>query len=276
MIFPNVADAATLTASPAALAALPVSNLQKQTRGELWRSNATIENQHILGDLAGYQTVSALALVRHNLTSTASYRLRLYDGAGQSGTTLYDSGTVTLGGSLLGWGSFDWGTDPWGTDNLEDWPVPYLVAWFDPVLALSFDLELDDSANADGYLQAARLVLGNYFEPEKNMSYGLAMSWQEQSRQVRTEGGTLRTDERQAYRRFSFSLDWLTPAERATLLDKLRRAGLRNDLFLSCFPADTDADRERDYAGLVKLTEAPAMNASLPAVYRTSLVFEES
>ena len=275
-IFPNVADDATLTCSPAAASTLPVTNLQTQTRGELWRSNSVISAQHIYGDLSGYQTVSAMALVRHNLTATATYRLRLYDQTAQSGTLLYDSGTVTLGGTLLGWGSFDWGVDPWGSASLADWPVPYLVAWFDPVLALSFDLQLDDTASADGYLEAARLVLGGYVEPTYNMSYGLDMSWREQSKQTRTEGGTLRTDEREPYRRFSFALDHLSVSERATLMDRFRRAGLRNDLFLSCFPEDTDADRERDYSGLVKLVETPSMQANLPTNYRTQLVFEES
>lgn len=276
LIFPNVADDATLSCSPAEVALLPASNLQLQTRGDLWRSDGEITAQHILGDLAGYQTVSALALVRHNLTATATYRLRLYDAAGQTGTLLYDSGTVALETTLVGWGAFDWGTDPWGSATLSDWPVPYFVVWFDAVLALSFDLELADTDNPDGYLEAARLVLGATIEPTYNMSYGLELSWREQSKQVRTEGGTLRTDERQAYRRWSFALDHLSPAERGTLMDRFRRIGLRNDLFLSCFPEDTDTDRERDYAGLVKLVETPAMAAHLPATYRTQLVFEES
>lgn len=277
-IFPNVADDATLTCSPAELAALPVTNLQVQTRGDVWRSDSVISAQHILGDLSGYQSISAMALVRHNLTATGTYRLRLYDQTGQAGTLLYDSGTVTLGGTLLGWGSFSWGTDPWGSDSLQGWPVPYVVAWFTAVLALSFDLELADTANPDGYLQAARLVLGAYFEPTYNLGETLDMSWREQSKQTRTEGGTLRTDEREPYRRFGFDLGMLTASERTTLMDRLRRAGLRNDLFLSCYPEDADADLERDHAGLVKLIEVPTMqaNSNLPNIYRTQLVFEES
>lgn len=275
LIFPNVADDATLISSPAEVAALPVENLQVQTRGDVWRSNGVISAQHILGDLVGYQPVSALALVRHNLTATATYRLRLYDGAGQTGTTLYDSGTVMTGGTLQGWGEFVWGVDPWGSATLEDWPVPYLAVWFAAVTALSFDLELTDTGNPDGYLQAARLVLGDTFEPAHNMAYGLEIAWREQSKQVRTEGGTLRTDEREAYRRIGFALGVLSVAERATLFDRLRRVGLRNDLFLSCFPNDATS-LERDYAGLVKLVDIPSMTADLPLNYRTQLVFEES
>ena len=275
IIFPNIADDATLSCSPAEVAALPVTNLQDQTRGKVWRSNGVISAQHIYGDLAGYQNCSALALVRHNLTATGTYRLRLYDQTGQAGTLLYDSGTVTLGGTILGWGAFDWGTDPWGAGSLQDWPVPYFVVWFDTVNALSFDLQLDDTANPDGYLEASRLVLGHYFEPEVNAGAGLEMAWMEQSKQSRTEGGTLRTDERDPYRRFALHLPRLTAAERTTLLDRLRRAGLRNDIFLSCAP-QMDSDLERDYTGLVKLTSTPGMVADLPGNFKTELIFEES
>lgn len=275
LLFPNVADDAALSCSPAEIAALPVTNLQDQTRGRVWRSNGVIAAQHILGDLSGFQNCSALALVRHNLTATGTYRLRLYDQTGQTGTLLYDSGAVTLGGTILGWGAFVWGTDPWGAGSLQDWPVPYFVAWFPTVRALSFDLELTDTANPDGYLQASRLVLGAYFEPECNADAALEMSWEEQSKQVRTEGGTLRTDEREPYRRFAMILPRLTASERTTLLDRLRRAGLRNDLFLSCAP-EMSADLERDYTGLVKLTAIPTMAPGEPDTFRTQLEFEES
>lgn len=274
LIFPNAADEAALTCSPAEVAALPVANLQEQSRGHVWRSTG-IAAQRILGDFSGYQSISAVALVRHNLTASATYRLRLYDQTGQTGTLLYDSGAVIVAGDMLEWGAFEWGVDPWGAGSLQDWPVPYFVAWFPAVNALSFDLELDDTANPDGFLQAARLVMGAYFEPTYNLSAGMEVSWRETSKQSRTEGGTLRTDERDPYRRFSFSLEHLSPAERTTLLDRLRRVGLRNDLFLSCYP-ESGGDAERDYAGLVKLVEIPTLSLSRPGAYRTQLIFEEA
>lgn len=274
-IFENVADDAALSCSPAEVATLPASNLQLQTRGDVWRSDGVISAQHILGDLAGFNTLSAMALVRHNLTAAANYRLRLYQGAGQSGTLVYDSGTVTPNGERLGWGVFRWGIDPWGAASLRDWPVPYFVAWFAPVVALSFDLELTDTANLNGFLQAARLVIGNYVEPTYNFSYRHPMSWREQSKQARTEGGTLRTDERQAFRRFRFALDHLTADERTTFLDYFRRAGLRNDLFVSCYPT-RGGSLERDHAGVVKLVEIPEMDSDHYLNYLTALVLEDA
>jgi hypothetical protein len=275
IVFPNDADGATLSCSPDEVVTLPVTNLQVQTRGDVWRSNSVISAQHILGDFSGYKSISMIALVRHNMTEAGTYRLRLYSEAEQTGTLLYDSGTTTLGGTLLGWGVFRWGIDPWGSATLVDWPVPYFAAWFDAVTALSFDLELSDTSNPDGFLQAARLVLGGYIEPAVNVSWGLGISWQEQSKQIRTEGGTLRTDERQEYRRINMDLRKLSDAERGTLLDRFRRIGLRNDLFLSCFPNDATS-LERDFAGMVKLVQVPTMTINQPSNHQTAMVFEES
>lgn len=274
LVFPNAADTATLSSSPAAVGAMPVTYLQDQTRARIWRSNSVVEAQHILGDLASYATLSAVALVRHNLTTSASYRLRLYSGSGQTGTLVYDSGAQSVGELVLGWGDFAWGVGTWGAESAADWPVPYFAHFFAEVQALSFDLQIDDSGNPDGYLQAARLVLGQSWSPARNADYGLSLSWRETSRQVRTDGGTLRTDARDPYRRISFDLSALDPLDRDDLTDKIRRAGLRNDIFLSCQPGRGGA-RERDYAGLFKLSESPSVVASSYRIYKAQMTLEE-
>lgn len=276
IVFPNDIDDASLSCSPAEVASLPVSNLQVQTRGDVWRSDGEVSSQHILGDLNGFKPISCFALIRHNLTASATYRLKLYDGSGQSGTMVYDSGAVSLDSTILGYGVYRYGIDPYGAAVLEDWPVPYFDLWFDAVVAISFDLELIDTANPDGYLQAARMVLGDTFEPFRNMDFGLSFSWREQSKQMRTEGGTLRTDAREAFRRLRISLSRLTPAERVLVTDKMRRIGLRNDFFISCFPESADSTLERDYAGMFKLVEIPEIVHPMYDVFNTTLTIEEA
>lgn len=276
LVFPNAADAATLSSSPAAVGAMPVTYLQDQTRARIWRSDSVVEAQHILGDLASYATLSAVALVRHNLTTSASYRLRLYSGTGQTGTLVYDSGTQSVGELVLGWGDFAWGVGTWGAESAADWPVSYFAHFFAEVQALSFDLQIDDAGNPDGYLQAARLVLGQSWSPAAGgAAPGLSLSWRETSRQVRTDGGTLRTDARDPYRRIAFDLNALDDDERSALMDKLRRAGRRSDIFLSAHAGEGGAT-ERDYTALVKLVESPDMIQPFFRRFRTSLVFEES
>ncbi len=271
IIADNWSDLAALSASPAL--ALPASNLQTQSRGEIMRTTG-VATQQILGDFDQARICSACALVRHNLTSAATWRLELFSGAGQSGTTVYDSGSVTaLPG--YGWGEFRWGVDAWGGSIFLGWGQAFSNLWFAATPALSFRLTISDPGNPVGYLQASRLVIGAYFEPLRNMSSGVDVSWAENSAQRRTDGGSLRTDGRVAYRRWQFSLDFLNAAERGVVLDVFRRAGLRGDLFISCYPGLGGA-QERDHAGLVKLVRMPGMRRTSPELYASELLFEES
>lgn len=274
LITQNAADAAALSAVPAAAATLPVTNLQDQTRERVWRSTSNAD-QTIKGDFPGLTYISAMALMRHNLTPNATLRLKLFDGFGQTGTVLYDSGDVTIGQDK-GYGNNVYGIDPYGGSNLfTGWAFAFTTLWFATQYAQSFSLVMSDAANPDGYLQASRLVLGTYFEPAWNMSYGIKLSWVEDSKQSRTDGGSLRTDGTDPYRRWSYSLAALSDAERSQLLEVIRKNGLRKDMFLSCFP-EAGGTKERDYAGLAKAVQIPELNHSAPLNFETELVMEEA
>lgn len=275
IITPNDADAAVLTASPAAVSTLPVTNLQEPARALLWRSTSTA-TQTIKGDWADSYNVSGFALVRHNLTANATLRLKVYEGASQTGAVLYDSGAVAIG-TMIGWGELVWGIDPWGGSNVFfNWAYAFTALWMANVVAArSFELTLTDAANPAGYLQASRLFLGRYFEPLFNFNYGVAMSWEEASTQERTEGGTLRTDSVDPYRRWSLSMEDLSEGERAQLTEICRRVGMREDLFLSCYPGIGGAT-ESDHAGQAKLVQAPKFTRRSSKIYATDLIFEEA
>lgn len=274
IITPNDADAATLSASPAAASTLPVTNLQDQTRARLWRSTSAAA-QAIYGTWAAAYSLSGFALVRHNLTPNAALRLRIYDGPNQTGTLLYDSGSVAIG-TMIGWGELVWGRDPWGGANIfSGWAYAFTTLWFAANYARSFQLDLTDTANPDGYLQAARLFLGQYFEPLKTFNYGISLSWEEASKQQRTDGGTLRTDGFDPFRRWAFSLANMSAGERAQIMEIARKIGVRDDSFLSCWP-DVGGAMERDYAGHVKLVQAPKLVHPRFARFDTDLVFEEA
>lgn len=275
MITPNDADAATLTAAPAAVATLPVTNLQDPTRARLWRSTSTAA-QTINGSWAASYSVSGFALVRHNLSPNATLRLIVYSGANQTGAVLYDSGAVAIG-TMIGWGDLVWGIDPWGGANqFVNWAYAFTTLWMTSVVsARSFALTLTDPSNPDGYIQASRLFLGRYFEPLINMNFGLTMSWEESSKQQRTDGGTLRTDSFDPFRRWTCSLANLAESERAQLIEIVRRIGMRDDLFISFFPGAGGAT-ESDYAGQAKIVQVPKFTHPRFSRFATDLVFEES
>lgn len=275
IIAPNEADDCVLSASPAMVATLPVEYLQDQTRARVARSTGLHSPQYIRGTFNAVKLISAFCVDRHNLTGAGTLRLKLWDDVNQTGTLLADI-TVNLGNPTA-WGDLPWGVFTWGDDVFADWPVAFSVLWFTPVRALSFELQITDLANTNGYYEAARLFLGLYWSPVINMSYAPAMSWIDNSVQERTSGGSLRTDAEDPYRRWEFDLRYLSVTERGTLAELLRRNGKRQDLFLSMFPEE-GGQKERDYAGRAKLIEVPGISHDFLNNFRTAqtLVFEEA
>ncbi len=268
----NVSDAATLSSADF-VAGLPVGNLQLEGRARVARTANATGTKTINGDLAAAGVVAACVLYNHNLSSQATWRLRLWDAPAQAGSLLFDSGTV---GALpaIGWGEFGWGLIPWGASVFTGWGAAFSVLWFPAVAARSFRLELADASNAAGFLQAKRLLLGPYFEPAVNLDYGLQLYWQDNSPQRRTQGGSLRTDVRTRYRVLKGRLGHLSDAERAIALETLRQIGLRTETFISVFPGEGGAE-ERDYSLLGKFTASPEFTNGQPSSHQAQLIFEE-
>lgn len=255
LIAVNAGDSSTLSSSDF-VAGLPVTNLQLEGRGRVARTTNATGSKTINGDFDGAAAVSACVLNGNNLTSDATWRLQIWDGAGQTGTQVYDSGTVAAL-EAVGWGEFAWGLSPWGSTAFFGWSTAFSVLWFPAVSGLSFRVTITDAANPAGYLEAKRLILGTAFEPAYNLAYGVQLDWQEDSVQARTEGGSIRTDPRARYRRLAGNLRYMDATDRALLMEAFRLAGLRSEIFVSVFP-EVGGAKERDYSLLGKFSRMPS------------------
>lgn len=248
----NHADDATLSASPAAVSTLPVTNLQLSPRGKISRFTG-LATQDIDGTLPSSRLVSGFVLYRHNLTTSATCRLRLYSDVAMT-TLIYDTGAfVALPGKALG--ELDWGIDPLGASVFTGWGEAFTQLWFTPIKIRAFKITLTDAGNPDGYIDVGRLFLGPFLEPLINIEFGtLQLGWSEGSTQTRTGGGSLRTDSSPAgpYRCLTMSLNGLNEGERSRFVDFQRTTGLRKDFFVSVFPEQGGA-LERDHAMVGKL-----------------------
>lgn len=253
IITPNDADAATLTAVPSMAATLPQTNLQRPERALVARTTSTADQQ-IRGTWSTGRVISAVALNRHNLSSVSTWRFRLYADAVWA-DLIYDSGEV-VAVPPKSLGDMEWGVDPLGVSLFTGWSHAFSQMWLEPIVARSFILTLLDGTNADGYMQASRLFVGRYLEPSINMDWGYGLRWHEDTTQERTDGGTLRSDGNDPYRRLTLRLSWLAPADRPKFAEWARRDGLRNDFWVSAFPEDATS-LERDHAMAAKLTQTP-------------------
>lgn len=294
-ILDNYVDLSILSASPSLVASLGEYNLKLPQRSKVARTTSNA-SQLITTQFAAPRTVSAIVLGRHNFVSGMTLRFKLYD---STPTLLHDSGNLTISGSAgtgtpeWTWGclipgcttEFKWGTVPWGGETSETNFEPSLnyVYWIDennPVDILPIDNVIKVEITILGgtslaYYEVGRLIVGNFIEPTYNFSYGHGLTWDESTRQFRTESGSLRSDASLPYRRFEFDIGTISEADRETLQDGFRDVGMRKDFFMSAFPCDTAAAKLEDFSFIGKLTKIPTFTEFVHNYYKSKYTIEE-
>jgi hypothetical protein len=228
------------------LVSLPPANLQDRQISKVARLNTVVAaNTWWQVDFSTTRVIDIVALIAHNLTQAATWRVRL-SAASDMSSPVYDSGTVSAWSPVGGYGSLPWGVFSWGDDV-----QPYELAFYNAssfavcpatVNARYLRVDLTDTANSAGYLQAGRLVAGPAWFPSLNMLYGWSVQWVDESTADRSLGGQVYIDEKPRYRVIRFSLASL-PEEEALAQGfdfLMRRKGVAGDVLLLPQPGRTD------------------------------------
>lgn len=260
ILYKNLWDAASLTvASGSPVASLPIENTQIYNNSRVFRASNT-NNLDVRFDFPEADYFRGFALWRHNLTGSATIRLRLYANPGLSGGLVYDSGIITAD-VLKALGDLVWGKDPLGASALSGWDLNAFPLWFDDdVLASSGRLEIVDTANPEGFIEIGRIYCGDVFEPFYNFDLGSEFSWSTDLSQIPTAGGTVHTLEAATYRTISFNLSHLTPGDRTSFVDMSRIVSIHKDFFISLKP-DADGALRRDLSFAAKFTQTPTLRS---------------
>jgi hypothetical protein len=136
-------------------------------------------------------------------------------------------------------------------------------------------VDLVDSGNLAGYVEASRLVAGNYFEPAQNADFGASITSVDSSKQYRNDAGDLMTDYGTRHRRQSIQLSQMAAADRASLWNIFYANGIVRPMFLSLYPNSTDNQLEQQHQMYCKLVANPSMSTPYYNRYNTSMDFEE-
>lgn len=262
MLIENLWDTATLdVVTGTEVASLPVTNSQTYGRSKTAAITPGGSDTSVLEfDGGALQLASGIVLYRHWLSDLATWRVELFEGANQTGTTVYDS-TVTECTPTKTLGELDWLVDPLVSSVFDDWPFKYSQLWFDGVFFQSGRITIVDSSARDGLHEFDRVFLGRSFQPTFNFSYGHQHQWLSNAEQRATAAGSTFATRRERYRQVSFSLDYLSAQERPHLSEAFRSVGIAKDWFISMFP-ESGGTQEIEYAMSCKFTDNPALTGT--------------
>lgn len=283
VVYNNMVDLSTTTVT-ASSAVQPATNLKLDAKSKVWRSStSTTSTVKVLLKVvfAASTTVGCVALPFTNLSSAAIIRVYGYTGTAPTLTGTVDTPTFTAGTTL----TFDTGagylacpytsfasssnTYAFGGGTYARAYVPI------PTACTSMIIEINDTI-ASKYVEASRLIVGNYWSPKFNTSYGLNAGLKDTSTHFRTQSGDLVTNIGPRFGNISFDLKYMDSADRNKLYSILKSGGLNRPVFISLFPENTaDYDLEQQYQLYGKLTQLQNITFANAIQYSSNIDMEE-
>jgi hypothetical protein len=270
IIYDNAADRAALTASIQA-GALGPANLQRDGKSAVLRSIGAALS--ITATWPIPEIIGGVALPFCNLTPGATIRVRGYIEPGDAAPA-FDTGVVSAC-EYARLGMWDWGALPLGVNAYSYGGGTYARCWFQMRSVRKLVIDLDDPDNLAGYIEAARLVAGAYWSPERNASYGAGITPVDTSSQYRNGAGSQKVERGARYRKLSLTLDHMTPLDRAELWRIVRGNGLSLPLFVSLYPDSDDVELEQTHQVYGRLANLAAITTPSFQAYATNIEIEE-
>ncbi|KAB8058050.1 hypothetical protein GCN74_17665 [Janthinobacterium sp. FT14W] len=270
IIYDNAADRAVLAASSQA-GTLGPANLQRESKSSVLRAVGT--QLSITATWPAPEIVGGVALPFCNLTPAATIRVRGYIEPGDAWPT-FDSGVMEAC-EYARLGMWDWGALPLGVNAYSYGGGTYARCWFQMRSVRKLVIDLADPDNPAGYIEAARLVAGAYWSPERNASYGSGITPVDTSSQYRNGAGSQKVERGARYRKLSLTLDHMTPLDRAELWRIVRGNGLSLPLFVSLYPDNDDVELEQTHQVYGRLANLAAITTPSFQAYATNIEIEE-
>lgn len=268
ILYDNAADRATLTVGSEAT---PKSNLLTDSKSDVWRSAAGVTATTLVATWASLEAVSCVALPFCNLSQTATMRVRLYSDT--AGTLLVlDTGTVLCAQgvpmSLYGMSAAQAASAySYGGGTVAR-------SFFAKVSARRVVIDINDAANLQGYLESARLVIGDCFTTQYNVSYGIEATYEDSTENLRTDAGNLVSDLGYKYKHVTADLEVMSPSERAAWWKLCAFCGVGVPVFFSVLTGDADKQAELDYSVYGKFSKVSTVAAKSFMIYSAPLEIE--
>lgn len=279
LAFGNRIDSATLSGG-SWLSTLPLANLKDRRLGAVARSsNADLASTKFDIDLTGARRLRIIALVRHNFSLAAQYRITL-SAAADFSSPVHDSGWVDVWPIIYPSGTLPWGSPSWWTgrpsiEEIESYSNRTLACILPRSLNARYvRVEISDPDNSLGYVELGRVFLADGWQPVRNMVYGASLAWEDKSDVQEALSLAEFFGERPQYRVARIAFENMTEDEAmATAFEIQRQVGVTREVFFVWNPADTVHALRRQF--LARLRTLSAIENPGPDRWRAPFEIKE-
>lgn len=261
--YPNQVDA---TYYPVAFsggswqASLPLTNLRDPRLARVARStNAALSSTQFQVDLGISRPLRLFGIPKCNLSRNAKIRVRGSNTAGDFTTApVYDTGWLDVWVIIYGQGSLPWGSPSWWDGKLAaeeavDYDVAYIHVTTAEQTARYWLWEIDDTGNAAGYAELARLFMAPGWQPTVNMRYGAELGVETDTHVERSLGGVDYYDRHRPRRTVDLAFGHLPESEALSqAFEVQRRNGLDRQVFFVWDPADVANLHRRSFLATLR------------------------
>lgn len=272
MVYDNASKRAGAVISASSTAgSLIANNLLTEDKTEVWRATST--SATLTQTYASPEIVGCVALPFCNFTSAATMRVRGYTNIADASPS-FDTGAV-LACPPTGLGEWGWGGLPLGVNSFIYGGGAYGVVWFTMAAVRKLVIDIVDTTNTQGYIEAACIVTGAYWTPERNAELGVEVSLQDTTENYRSEAGNLKSDTGTRHKTMTFELSVMSPADRSNFWRIIKGLGMSTPFFISMFPGSDDPELEQNHQIYGKMSSISTITAFQYQLYSAPCELEE-
>lgn len=292
IIYKNIVDlpTTTVTASSQAATSVAASNLKLDNRLRVWRSSTsttTAVKANLLITSSTPQQIGGICLVLANLSSTATIRVRGFTGTTPVLAGTVDAPTVTTTGATTQYDTgnvscvpytpvTDWYNTTVATSYLSK---TYARVWLSPanqaIACTSWVIEIIDTIT-NKYVEVSKLVMGSYWSPKFNTSYGVSSGIVDLTKSERTEAGDIVVYSGAHVNTLSFDLKWMNSTDRDQFNTLIKTIALKRNIYVSIFPENSsDYGLEGIYQIYGKFNSISGIEHNILSMFSSKVELEE-
>jgi len=273
IIYDNAAKRSTLTAD-STIGNFVATNLLTDIKGEVWRGDSSAARSLTL-TWASAETISAVVLPFCSLSSTATIRVRCFSDVACTAQTYATGWVIAAPASPLG--ASGWAGVGYGVNSYAFGGAATAVVYFPAQTGVrGLKVDIQDTTNPLGYLEAGAIVVGDYFSPLYNVQAGeVSVETTDSSKHERSDAGDLFTDRGTLSKSLNLTLQHMPAADRNAVWRVLRGNAMMKPVFVSVNPEGGDSVEEQMYSIYGRLSSTSAMQYQFMGQFQASLKIDE-